>query len=88
MDWTEIYRDAVTGKDILLVRADPPEGIIDLSTVKACRVIPCPGSYFPYHDDWCEMVWDGENEVFTECDCEPRARKAYEDWKNGEAVDG
>lgn len=86
MDWTEIYRDAVTGKEVKIVRADPPEGVIDLSTVKTCRPIPCPGSYFPCHDEQCEMIWE-EDETswgwFTDCDCEPRAQER----RDREAID-
>lgn len=86
MDWTEIYRDAVTGKEVKIVRADPPEGVIDLSTVKPCRPIPCPGSYFPCHDEQCEMIWE-EDETgwgrFTNCDCEPRAQER----RDREAID-
>lgn len=77
MNWTEIYKDAV-GRDILLVKAVPPEGVIDLATVKTCRVIPCPGSYFPCHDESCEMSWDEEEFVFTDCRCEERAREAID----------
>lgn len=77
MNWTEIYRDAVNGRDILLVKAVPPEGVIDLENVKPCRIIPCPGSYFPGHDEQCEMVWEEDDEWgrWTECFCEPRARE-------------
>lgn len=74
MNWTEIYQHAVYG-DILLIKSNPPEGVLDL---KACRPIPCPGSYFPAHDEACEMEWQ-EDETgwgwFTDCDCEPRARE-------------
>lgn len=73
INWTEIYKDAV-GRDILLVKAVPAEGVVDLSDVKPCRIIPCPGSYFPGHDEQCEMWWDTENAVWTDCFCEPRAR--------------
>jgi hypothetical protein len=74
IDWTEIYRDTVRGEDVVFVRGEPGEGVIDLADVKPCRIIPCPGSYFPGHDEQCEMVWDEEDFVFTECACEPRAR--------------
>jgi hypothetical protein len=79
MDWTQIYRDAVTGKDIKLVRADPPEGIIDLNAMKPCRIVPCPGSYFPAHDEQCEMSWDEEDFAYTDCQCEPRARASWQE---------
>lgn len=74
IDWTEVYRDAVDGAEITIVEAypaQPPEEIIEL---KSCRIIPCPGSYFPAHDEKCEMDWDGEEFVWTDCECEPRAR--------------
>lgn len=73
MNWTEIYRHAVHG-DIFLIKSDPPEGVLDLADAKPCRIIPCPGSYFPCHDETCETVWDDEEEVWTDCLCEVRAR--------------
>lgn len=71
-NWTEIYRDAV--KMQALTEPGIPGTAVDLANVKPCRIIPCPGSYFPCHDEQCEMSWDEEEFVFTDCQCEPRAR--------------
>lgn len=69
MNWTEIYRHAVDGTEVVFIKAAPPEG-----AVKPCRIIPCPGSYFPAHDDRCEMLWNAMEEVWEDCHCEERAR--------------
>lgn len=83
MDWTEIYRDAVG----LVFAYERGREQARTGEVKPCRIIPCPGSYFPCHDEQCEMVWE-EDETgwgrFTDCDCEPRARER----RDREAVDG
>lgn len=71
MNWTEIYRDVVKVQ-VLAIPGTP--AAYDPSTAKLCRIIPCPGSYFPCHDDQCEMVWDDEAEGWVDCGCEPRAR--------------
>lgn len=67
-------------------REDPAEYVLPPG-VKPCRIIPCPGSYFPAHDEQCEMEWQ-EDETgwgwFTDCDCEPRARER----RDREVVDG
>lgn len=72
-DWTEIYRDAVRPAfvyDRAKVMTDPEyEG-----EHRTCRIIPCPGSYFPAHDEQCEMSWDEDEYTYTDCQCEPRAR--------------
>lgn len=79
MDWTEFFRDAVRAKDIQLVKPFMESGQERQwgpDTVKPCRIIPCPGSYFPCHDEQCEAVWEPDDEglYYPECACEPRAR--------------
>lgn len=69
MNWTDIYRHAVGDIEVVFIKAAPPEG-----NVKPCQIIPCPGSYFPAHDEQCEMVRE-EDFVNTDCQCEPRARE-------------
>lgn len=71
MDWTEIYRDAVG----LVFAYERGREQARTGEAKPCRIIPCPGSYFPGHDDQCEMVWDEEAEGWVDCLCEPRARE-------------
>lgn len=75
MDWTEIYRDAV--KVQVLAMPATPAAYTPPPGAKPCRIIPCPGSYFPHHDEQCEMVWEEDDEgwgAWKECACEPRAR--------------
>lgn len=83
MDWTEIYRDAVG----LVFSYERGREQARTGEAKPCRIIPCPGSYFPAHDEQCEMEWQ-EDETgwgwFTDCECEPRARMR----RDREAVDG
>lgn len=80
IDWTKFYSDAVT-QDILRPALEAAGvGNADQLAVryetKPCRVIPCPGSYFPAHDGTCEMRWEEDEEWghWTECACEQRAR--------------
>lgn len=76
MNWTRFYKDAV---DLpALVAPSFMEPGQERQWGKPCRVIPCPGSYFPAHDEQCEMVWEEDDQGwgwFTECSCEPRARE-------------
>lgn len=69
MNWTRFYKDAVDLPALVAPSFMEPG--------KPCRIIPCPGSYFPCHDEQCEMVWEGDEDFgeWTDCDCEPRARK-------------
>jgi hypothetical protein len=74
VNWTEIYRDAVAGTPVVREDVEWPQPLPPLEGAKSCRPIPCPGSYFPYHDDDCELSWSEEGPVTEECGCEPRAR--------------
>jgi hypothetical protein len=77
MDWTEIYRDAVDGRPLVREDLEWPRPAPPVEGLKTCRIIPCPGSYFPAHDEQCEMVWEEDDEgwgAWKECACEPRAR--------------
>jgi hypothetical protein len=69
VNWTEVYKDAVVFQGVAYTQSPAQPG-----NVKTCRIIPCPGSYFPAHDETCEMVWDEEREEWSDCYCEERAR--------------
>lgn len=78
MNWTEIYRHAVGDRTAVVLKREGPAEYVLPPGAKPCRIIPCPGSYFPCHDEQCEMVWEEDDEGFgtwTECACEPRARQ-------------
>lgn len=71
IDWTAVYTDAVTTPEVVY---KPPEEYTLPPGAKPCRIIPCPGSYFPAHDAQCESFFVEGAYAWTECDCEPRAR--------------